>query len=110
MFSGLINLRGQLHPCVSLHGLLGVDLIDPNTNPPIAPRLILIRKEGETWAFQADEVAGVQRIERANLLSVPSTLANPAGSYCRAVFGWMQRSVNVLDEPRLFLALRRMGT
>lgn len=110
VFSGLVNLRGQLHPCVSLHGLLGIDSIDPNTNPTIAPRLILIRKDGETWAFPADEVAGVQRIERSDLLNVPSTLANPSGSYSRAVLSWLHRSVNVLDEPRLFLALRRMGT
>ena len=110
VFTGLINLRGQLHPCVSLHGLLQIDPIDPDTNPPIAPRLILIRKDGETWAFPADEVVGVRQVERTDLLNVPSTLANPAGSYSRAVFAWKDRSVNVLDEPRLFLALRRMGT
>lgn len=109
VFAGLINLRGQLHPCVSLHGLLMVDPIDPTTNPEIAPRLVLIHKDGETWAFAADEVAGVQQIPQPQLLPVPSTLANPAGSYSRAVFAWGFRSVNVLDEPRLFLALRRMG-
>lgn len=109
VFLGLINLRGQLHPCVSLHGLLGVDSIDPDINPPIAPRLVLIRKDGETWAFLADEVAGVRHVGRADLLGIPSTLSNPAGSYSRAVFGWRDRSINVLDEPRLFLALRRMG-
>ena len=110
VFAGLINLRGQLHPCVSMHGLLGIDPIDPTTNPPIAPRLILIRKDNESWAYAADEVAGVQQIARVNLMNVPSTLSNPAGSYSRAVFGWGDRSVNVLDEPRLFIALRRMGT
>ncbi len=110
VFAGLINLRGQLHPCVALHGLLGIDPIDPTVNPLIAPRLVLIRKDGESWAFAADEVAGVQQVPRLDLKNVPSTLANPAGSFSRAVFGWGHRSVNVLDEPRLFLALRRMGT
>ena len=109
VFLGLINLRGQLHPCISLHGLLQVDAIDPTTNPPIAPRLILIRKDGETWAFAADEVAGVQHLAQPDLQNVPSTLSNPAGSFSRAVFAWGYRSVNVLDEPRLFVALRRMG-
>ena len=109
VFAGLVALRGQLHPCVSLHGLLQVDPSDPAVNPPIAPRLVLIRRDGETWAFPADEVAGVQQVDRADLRNVPSTLANPAGSYGRAVFNWGDRSVNVLDEPRLFQALRRMG-
>ena len=109
IFSGLINLRGQLHPCVSLHGLLRIDPIDPDTNPPLSPRLILIRKDNDTWAFPADEVAGVHQIARSNLQGIPSSLANPAGSYSRAVFSWLHRSVNVLDEPRLFLAFRGMG-
>ena len=110
VFAGLVNLRGQLYPCVSLHGLLQVDASDPTTNPLIAPRLVLVRQKGETWAFPADEVAGVQQVAHPNLLNVPSTLANPAGSYSRAVFAWDDRSVNLLDEPRLFLAMRRMGT
>lgn len=109
VFSGLINLRGQLHPCVSMHGLLQVDAIDPITNPPIAPRLVLIRHKAEIWAFPSDEVAGVQQILQPHLQNVPSTLSNPAGSYSRAVFAWGDRSVNVLDEPRLFAAMRRLG-
>lgn len=109
VFSGLINLRGQLHPCVSLHGLLRIDPSDPLTNPPIAPRLVVIRREGDTWAFGADEVAGVRQVGPDDLRPVPSTLVNPAGSYSRAIFPWRDRSVNVLDEPRLFVALRRMG-
>jgi chemotaxis-related protein WspD len=109
VFAGLVNLRGQLHPCVSLHGLLGVDPVEPAAGPGIAPRLVVARADGEAWAFRADEVAGVRHVARADLQHVPSTLANPSGSYSRAVFGWDHRSVNVLDEPRLFGALRRMG-
>ena len=41
---------------------------------------------------------------------VPSTLANPAGSFSQAVFAWGEgRSVGLLDEPRVFAALRRLG-
>lgn len=109
VLAGLINLRGQLHPCVSLHGLLRIDPSDPVTNAPAAPRLVVARCEGETWAFAADEVVGVQHLEPDDLRPVPSTLANPAGSFGRAVFAWEGRSVNVLDEPRLFVALRGMG-
>lgn len=109
VFLGLINLRGQLHPCVSLHGLLRIDPSDPTTNPPIAPRLVVARRNGETWAFPADEVAGVRHVDVDQLRPVPSTLANPAGSFGRSVFEWRDRSVNVLDEPRLFVALRGMG-
>jgi chemotaxis-related protein WspD len=108
VFSGLVSLRGQLQLCVSLHGLLDVD---PPDEPPASPRLVLIRKDSETWAFAAEEVLGVHRVDRDRLQKVPSTLANPAGSFSRAVFDPGDgRSVDVLDEPRLFAALRRMGT
>ena len=110
VFSGLVSLRGQLQLCVSLHGLLDVAPADPIDDPSANPRLVVIRKDSETWAFPAEEVTGVQRVARDRLQKVPSTLANPAGSFCRAVFAWGDgRSVDVLDEPRVFESLRRMG-
>jgi chemotaxis-related protein WspD len=110
VFSGMVSLRGQLQLCVSLHGLLGVDPPDPLVDPPSNPRLVVIRKDSETWAFPAEEVAGVHRVAGDRLQKVPSTLANPLGSYGRAVFAWGEgRSVDVLDEPRVFAALRGMG-
>jgi chemotaxis-related protein WspD len=110
VFSGLVSLRGQLQLCVSLHGLLDVDSPDPGLEPSAHPRLVVIRKDSETWAFPVEEVAGVHRVAVDRLQKVPSTLANPAGSFSRAVFAWGEgRSVDVLDEPRIFAALRRMG-
>ena len=62
IFAGLVNLQGQAQLCVSLHGLLGIDA------PGSPPRLVVLRDRGrsETWAFEADEVAGVQRIPRSH--------------------------------------------
>jgi chemotaxis-related protein WspD len=111
VFTGLVSLRGQLQFCVSLHGLLDVTPTDPVVDPSTAPRLVVIRQGLETWAFPAEEVSGVHRVPRDQLLKVPSTLANPLGSFGRAVFERLDgRSVDVLDEPRVFEALRRMGT
>ena len=110
VFSGLVSLRGQLQLCVSLHGLLEVLPLDPSDEPSGYPRLVVIRDRDGAWAFPAEEVAGVRNVPLSGLQKVPSTLANPAGSFARAVFAWDgQRSVDVLDEPRLFATLRRMG-
>jgi chemotaxis-related protein WspD len=110
VFSGLVSLRGQLQLCVSLHGLLEVAPPDPDADPVANHRLVVIRKDTETWAFSADEVLGVHRVARDRLQKVPSTLANPTGSFSKAVFAWdEERSIDVLDEPRVFEALRRMG-
>jgi chemotaxis-related protein WspD len=110
VFSGLVSLRGQLQLCVSMHGLLELDPPDTSDEPSTNPRLVVIRQGPERWAFPAEEVVGVQYLPRERLEKVPSTLANPAGSFSRAVFAWGRgRSVDVLDEPRVFEALRSLG-
>ena len=110
VFTGLVSLRGQLQLCVSLHGLLDVARVESEAGSTTFARLVVLRASSETWAFEADEVAGVRRVPAEGLKKVPSTLANPAGSFGRAVFAWDEgRSVDVLDEPRVFAALRTMG-
>jgi chemotaxis-related protein WspD len=105
ILAGLVNLQGQAQLCVSLHGLLGIDV----PGPP--PRLIVLRdrRRGETWAFGADEVSGVRRVPRGQWQPVPSTLANPSVGFSQAILSWDGRSVGVLDEQRVFSALRDLG-
>jgi chemotaxis-related protein WspD len=106
IFVGLVNLQGQAQLCVSLHGLLGA------TAPASSSRLIVLfdRGRGETWAFPADEVMGVHRVPRSQWRGVPSTLANPSIAFSQAVLSWKGRSVGLLDEQRVFAALRSLGT
>jgi chemotaxis-related protein WspD len=102
VFVGLVNLQGQAQLCVSLHGLLNVEA------PASSHRLIVLRdpERAELWAFAADEVQGVHRVPRSHWRSVPSTLSNPAVGFSQAVLSWNERSVGVLDEHRVFSALR----
>jgi chemotaxis-related protein WspD len=106
IFIGLVNLQGQAQLCVSLHGLLGAP------EPAASSRLIVLRdrERAETWAFQADEVVGVYTIPRSQWRSVPATLVNPATGFSQAVLWWHERSVGLLDEQRVFAALRSLGT
>lgn len=101
IFRGIVNLRGQILLCVSLHALLGVDLAGES------PRLVVLRdrERSETWAFAADEVVGVERVAPGALGGVPSTIANPAVGFGRAVVSWRGRSVDLLDDQRVFGAL-----
>jgi chemotaxis-related protein WspD len=104
-FVGLVNLQGQVQLCVSLHGLLGV------TAPSAPTRLIVLRDgdKGETWAFPADEVLGVESVPRNRLRGVPSTLANPTVGFSQAVLSWNERSIGLIDEQRVFATLRSLG-
>jgi chemotaxis-related protein WspD len=128
ILNGLVNLRGQLQLCFSLHSLLGVHDSIAKPNAPSAPdgsgeltegvrrattpeRLIVLRdrERSEVWAFSTDEVHGVEHVARGDMQSVPSTLANPAVSFSQAILPWNGRSVGFLDEQRVFAALRSIG-
>ncbi len=104
---GMVNLRGQLQLQVSLHGLLGVD--PQGEAKGNKPRLVVIKRDGQTWVFQADEVRGVHRYPQGRLTSVPSTLANPANSFSQAVITWREQTVGFLDDQRVVAALRELG-
>ncbi|MGO9467617.1 MAG: chemotaxis protein CheW [Isosphaeraceae bacterium] len=105
ILAGLVNLRGQVELCVSLHGLLGADASATPT------RMVVLHDRDcrETWAFRVDEVLGVEYISRSDRHGVPSTLVNPAVGFSQAVLAWNGRSVGLLDEQRIFAALRRFG-
>ena len=104
VFLGLVNLQGQVQLCVSLHGLLGV------TAMSTPARLVVLRdrNRAESWAFVADEVLGVQHVPRSRWRSVPATLVNPAVGFSQAVLSWKERSIGLLDEERVFTALRSL--
>lgn len=113
---GLVNVRGQLQLCVSMHGLLGVDpdestLAQESTEDAgrmITPRLVVVESKSKRWAFPAEEVRGVGRIPRGQLRVVPSTLTK-VSSYSQAVFTWRGHSIGLLDEHRVLAALRSLG-
>jgi chemotaxis-related protein WspD len=105
VFTGLVNLQGQAQLCVSLHGLLGIVTSGSTT------RLVVLRDRdrAETWAFSADQVVGVQRVPRSQWRGPPTTLVNPAVGFSQAVLSWSDRSIGLLDEQRIFTALRSLG-
>jgi chemotaxis-related protein WspD len=105
VLTGIVNLQGQVQLCVSLHGLLGA-----TAAPTPSSRLVVLRDadRAETWAFAADSVVGVRRVPRTEWRSVPSTLINPAVGFSQAVLSWNGRTVGLLDEQRIFTALRSL--
>jgi chemotaxis-related protein WspD len=104
VFRGLVNLNGQVQLCVSLQGLLGITAV------PAPTRMIVLRDQerAESWAFTADAVSGIHHVSSGLWRAVPSTLANPTVGFSQGVFSWNGHSVGVLDENRVFAALRSL--
>jgi chemotaxis-related protein WspD len=110
LVAGLVNLRGQLHLCVSLHRLFGIP--EPAgrgaavaaTGGPRS-RLVVARDGDRTWAFAAEEVQGVHRFAEDSLSAVPLTVAEAQRRFTRGLFEHESRWVAWLDVEALFAAL-----
>jgi chemotaxis-related protein WspD len=107
LIAGLVNVRGELHLCARLELLLGID--PPRAGraqPNVRPRMVVVRQETERWAFAAEDVDQVRRVAAADLIPTPPTLARAAARVTRGVFHRDGRAIGLLDETRLFEALR----
>lgn len=115
MLEGLVNIRGQLQLCVSLHALLSLEEKPPiaqvDAETPTAARLLVVeRGEGTAgrWVFGVDEVAGVQRVVRSAMRAVPATVSQSNARVCQALFDWNERTVGLLDDVRLLDGLAEL--
>lgn len=118
--AGLVNIRGELRMCLSLHAVLGL-AGGPRTEAPAVdgagpgaeavPRLLVIERPGERasdrWVIGVDDVAGVQRVPRSALRPVPATVGQAVARCTTSLFRWQDHDVAVLDDERLCEALRR---
>ena len=101
---GLVNIRGELQPCVSLRELLGVQA--PGDAARAAARFVVAEHEQQRWVFAAEDVAGVQRLDAAALGNVPATVGQSVHRYSRGVFAWDGKRLGYLSAERVFEALK----
>jgi chemotaxis-related protein WspD len=105
---GITNIRGALVTCVSLAALLGISSDQQATaRQELLRRMLIIRHNGQTTAFTADEVHGTLRIAASAQQAVPTTLTRAAGHFTHAVIHWNGHSVGLLDQELLFHTLDR---
>jgi len=109
--AGLVNIRGQLQLCMSLHALAGLDDVPETDASPAARLLVLERDEAAgdgRWVVGVDEVAGVHRLPRTAVRAVPSTVGQAQHRCSTALFDWQGRTVGLLDEQLVFAGLATM--
>lgn len=113
LLAGIVNVRGELHLAIRMDHLLGLTHSTVANGEPSAsgvgrslPRLLVAGRDSETWVFRVDEVDRVHRLAMPSLRSVPPTLGRAASRFTRGVFRLQDRAVGLLDEGRLFEAVR----
>jgi chemotaxis-related protein WspD len=105
---GLVNVRGELLPCVSVGRLLG---LDPGASAEqlrtFYDRLLVIVWEGKRLLFTVDEVYGIHRFQSEDLTQPPTTLAKAALTFTQGIFPWQEKMVGLLEPELLFSTLNR---
>jgi len=110
---GLANIRGELHLCISLRELLGIESAEGDSPPETASpagsnqRLLVAEHDQNRWVFPVDEVEGVHRVPLSALENLPHTVEKSPRFYSQALFSRETKRVGVLSETRLFQALER---
>jgi chemotaxis-related protein WspD len=120
LLAGLVNIRGELYLCAHLGKLLGAERktvpaggSEPSRNGDRRPgpamaadRLLVTRRNADRWVFRVDAIEKVVRVARDAIGPPPATVGRATAHLSRGVFAWEGRTVGLLDDERLFEALR----
>jgi chemotaxis-related protein WspD len=99
---GLVNIRGELQPCVALKELLGIEA-DAGTGD----RLLIAESPPWRWAFAVDAVAGVHRLRLQTMGNVPATVGSSLAHFSQGVFVWDEKRIGYLSAEKISESLRQ---
>lgn len=106
---GVVNIGGELRPCVSLEVLFGNEPRAP-ASPGGRSRFIVIGNGRPEWVFQADETLSVHMIAFDALDPPPATVEQSSVAFVQGIFTWRDQAVALLDAELVLDALRRRLT
>jgi len=109
VFKGVVNVNGELILCASVAALLGItgEEGDGAADRKVYPRLVVVSRDGQRFAFPADEVLGVHRFPLADLQELPATVSRSIRALTAGILPWRERTVGLLEEEKFFAALSR---
>jgi chemotaxis-related protein WspD len=102
--AGIVNVRGQLLLCASLHGLLE---LPASAAVASTARVVHFSTGREDWTFVADEVFGIADVSESDFKGVPVSLSMRASAFTTALFDHDGRHVALLNPSIIGDELRR---
>jgi chemotaxis-related protein WspD len=96
VFTGLVNIDGELVPCFSAAAALQVEQETPTSNPG---RMLILREGEARLACAVDRVIGIIRLPET-LETPPVTLARNERALTTAVFPIKGKHAGLLDGPK----------
>ncbi|AIS19691.1 chemotaxis protein CheW [Pseudomonas rhizosphaerae] len=109
---GVANVRGALVPCLALEELLGIDgqHTQPATSTRVMPRMLIIAIDGGSVVVPVEEVDGIHRIDLVELEQASTATTQAGARFTQGVLPFRGRSVRLLDDTALLLAMNRSLT
>jgi len=119
---GIVNIRGELLPCIALAELLGIESTEkagPNKAGPNRAgteqasaetgkqRLLVTEHNQQRSVLVVDELAGVRRVAADTVTEAPATVMKAPDHLSRGVFPCSGANVGYLSDDLLFRALER---
>ncbi len=102
---GLVSVRGEIHLCISLSSMLGIEKSEALEDAPsqrVSRRFCVVRKDNVSWVFPADEMYGLVSYNEKDVESVPSTVAKSFQKFTWGLLNVAGKKIGLLDEARLF--------
>lgn len=103
-FLGIVNVHGDLLPCISLHTWLESNSQPPDPKRRIAgtfPALLVYGESEQRVAFPVDETAGITRVTSAQLSMPPATVTRSRDALIARMAAVPLGLVGLLDTARL---------
>jgi len=101
---GLVNVRGELHPCICLHTLFGEQVAARRASTAL---FLVARWAGEAWVFPVDQVDGIHDVAEEEIEATPVTISNLSVVYAQSLFRSGDHTVAIVNESLLFGDLAR---
>lgn len=108
---GIVNIRGEIQICVSLHNFLEIDNNELNNDQEnknkVYKRMLVIQKDNTKWVFQADEIMGMIKFNEKDIHKLPVTIDKSFVHYLKSLIRLENKDIGFIDEELLFNNLRR---
>ncbi|HAT32639.1 MAG TPA: chemotaxis protein CheW [Janthinobacterium sp.] len=107
--SGIVNVGGQIYPCMSLAGLLGVDehAAPPAQKRHTFARLLLLRWEDQVYALPVADLHGILRYAAATLRAPAATINKGLSRFLAGVLEHQDMQIGCLDAALIGHQLAR---
>ncbi len=105
---GLVNINGELVPCVSLVHLLRLEDETSAGNADARKgrqRMVVVERNKQRFVVPVDEILGVRRISMEHVERAPATVTKSPAALNRGIFEVEDKAIGWLDEDRFFAAL-----